>query len=94
MSCLVLYDIIVLTNCCCFQESGPQFLLQLHIILCTGQTGTTSQKISMIISLVSVEPAIFRCSVVLIYKLELPDGDPEEVDLCSGVFRIHHHLPG
>ena len=38
------------------QESGPQMILQIHIILCTGNVEPT-QLISIIISLLSITVA-------------------------------------
>ena len=46
------------------QESGPQLLLQLHIVLCTGNIGGSTQKISIIISFVSLTVASCRAFFV------------------------------
>ena len=36
------------------KEAGPQLLLQLHIISCTGNLGSVSQKISIVVSILSL----------------------------------------
>ena len=51
-------------SCCDVQESGPQLLLQLHIVLCTGNIGGLTQQISIIISFVSLTVAACRAFYV------------------------------
>ena len=46
------------------QESGPQLLLQLHIVSCTGYIGGTTQCISIVISFVSLTLAACRAFFV------------------------------
>eukprot|EP00090_Calanus_glacialis_P039897 TRINITY_DN69484_c0_g1_i1.p1 TRINITY_DN69484_c0_g1~~TRINITY_DN69484_c0_g1_i1.p1 ORF type:complete len:291 (-),score=44.13 TRINITY_DN69484_c0_g1_i1:28-900(-) len=47
-----------------FMESGPQLLLQLHIVSCTGYIGGTTQCISIVISFVSLTLASCRAFFV------------------------------
>jgi hypothetical protein len=47
------------------QESGPQLLLQIHIILCTGNIGHISQKISICISFISLVVAASRAFFIM-----------------------------
>ena len=57
------------------QESGPQLVLQLHIILCTGNIGGTTQQISIIISFVSLALASSRAFFIQ-RDMKRADGDP------------------
>ena len=55
------------------QESGPQLLTQLHIILCTGRF-TTTQIVSMAVSYFSLSLAACRAFYILRDKMH---ADPE-----------------
>lgn len=58
-----------------FQESGPQLILQLHIVLSTGNIGGTTQQISIVISFVSLALASSRAFFIQ-RDIKRADGDP------------------